>query len=146
MEIRFFSPSEVTDYFEKGELNQDLFEGETIAICSIADLLDVCEASKKGNIRISPLELDKKFDEFNLEDAVRKGFVSVIDLNQDNLSSALFERDGGTVMDLWRQAANQNISPKRSIRYLTLRITDDSIWWSEDVNQEMEEYHRYKDK
>ena len=146
METRFFTPSEVTDYFEKGELKQDLLEGETIAICSIADLLDVCEASKKGNIGISPLELYKRFYEFDLEDAVREGFVTVIDLDQDNLSSALFERDGGTVMGLWRRAANQNISPKRSIRYLTLRITNDSIWWSEDVNQEMEEYHRFMDK
>ncbi len=143
MLTRFFTPSELTDYFEQGELKEDLFDGETIAICSVADLLDICEAYKKGNLRISHQELDKRFNAFNEnpEGPVRKGVVHVSELDQDNLSSALFERDGGTIIDLWRQAANKNISPKRSVRYLTLRMTSDSIWWSEDVYQEMEDYH-----
>ncbi len=146
MLTRFFTPAEVIDYFEEGELKKNLLNGETIAICSIADLLDVCEAYKKGNLDIFLVEeLGSKLDAFN-EGPVKEGVVSIVDLDQNNLSAALFERDSGVVIDLWRQAANRDVSPKRSIRYLTLRVTDDSIWWSENVYQEMEEYHTAQDE
>ena len=145
MLTRFFSPTEVAKFFERGDFKEDLLNGRTIAICSIADLLDVCEAYKKGNLSISHPELHQRFNAFD-EDLIRQGSVSVIDLDQNNLSTALFERDSGVVIDLWQQAANRVISPKRSIRYVTFRITGDSTWWSENVYHEMEEYHAARDR
>ena len=145
MLTRFFTPQEVTDYFERNNLNSDLLNDEMMAICSIADLLDICEAYKKDNLDIRYLELQERFETFNRE-LVDAGKVFIADLDQDNLSKALFERDDYTTIDLWYKAANRNISPKRSIRYLTLRITDEAIWWSENVYQEMEDYHATQDE
>lgn len=144
MLTRFFSPPEVAQCFENGILREDLLNGETIAICSIADLLDICEAYKKGNLQVSHTELHTRAEAFTAG-PVKEGVVYIVDLDQDNLSSALFERDDGPVVDLWSVAIERNISPKRSIRCLTLRITDDSTWWSEDVYQEMEDYHAVRD-
>lgn len=145
MLTRFFTPVEVIDYFERGVLEEDLLDGRTIAIGSIADLLDICEAYKKGNLNISGMELQGRFDAFNAG-PIQGGAVFIIDLDQDNLSSALFERESGIVVGLWDQATRRSISPRRSIRYLTLRITDDVIWWPEDVYRQMEEYHVARDR
>lgn len=145
MRTRFFLPPEVTNYFKRGELRDDLLNYEAMAVCSIADLLDVCEAYKKGSLDISREDLHGSFEAFNAG-PVKRGLVFVVDLDQENLSPALFERDSGVVVDLWGEAADKNISPRRSIRCLTLRITDDSVWWSEEVYREMLEYHAAQDE
>lgn len=145
MLTRYFTPLEVTRYFERGEAKQDLLDRQAMAICSIADLLDTCEAYKKANLDISFTELHQKFNAFD-KNLVREGFVSISNLDQYNLSAALFERDSGVVTDLWQPAANRGISPKQSLRCLTLRITDESVWWSENVYYEMEEYHISQDE
>jgi len=144
MITRFFTPSEIADYFERGELKADMLNGESMGICSVADILDICEARKKGNLRFSShKELDGRLDAFNK--LSEKGLVFVSNLDQDKLSSALFERDDGNVIGLWKQAASRHISPKRSLRYLSLRTNDDSAWWGEDVYLEMEAYHASQD-
>ncbi|HHC24179.1 MAG TPA: hypothetical protein ENK58_02005 [Desulfobacterales bacterium] len=148
MITRFFTPSEIADYFERGELKADLLNDEIMGICSVADFLDICEAYKKGKLRISShKELNERFDAFDKlpEGPVEKGLVFIVNLDQDKLSSALFERDDGNVVGLWDQAATRHISPKRSLRYLTLRTNDDSAWWGEDVYLEMEAYHASQD-
>lgn len=137
------TPREVLKFFEQGKLKEDYDIGDYIYICSVGDILDVCEAYKKGKIPISIEELRERFNDF-IESPigpVNNGLVFIVDLGQDNLSSALFEREGGLVYDFWEKAANSNISPRRSIRYLTIRIIDGSTWWSEDVFLQMEEYH-----
>lgn len=144
MLTRFFSAAEIIRYFERGTLSADLNSGEIIAICSIADLLDICEAYKKDNLNISHVELHTRFEEFK-EHPVKEGSIYIVDLDQDKLSSSLFERDNGAVVDFWHTGVNRSISPKRSVRYLTIRIIDDSTWWSEQVYQEMEEYHISQD-
>jgi hypothetical protein len=145
MRTRFFLPLEIVNYFKQQELRNDLLSHDAMAICSIADLLDVCEAYKKGNLEISREELHRSFEAFNVG-PIKGGLIFVVDLDQANLSSALFERDNEVVIDLWEEAADKNISPKRSLRYLTLRITDDSVWWSEEVYWEMLEYHTTRDE
>lgn len=140
MRTRFFLPLEITNYFKHRKLRDDLLNYEAMAVCSIADLLDVCEAHKKGNLEISREDLLESFEAFN-SGPVKEGAVFVVDLDQDNLSSALFERHNEVVVDLWEEAANKDISPRHSVRYLTLRVTDDSVWWSEEVYREMLEYH-----
>lgn len=139
MLTRFFTPVEYIDYFKRGELKDDLLNGGVIAIGSIADLLDICEAYKKGGLKISGGELHQKFSAFEAS-VIKEGFVFIVDLDQEGLSTALFEKDNEMV-ELWQQAANRGISPKQSIRCLTLKIADDSAWWSENVYEEMEEYH-----
>jgi len=140
MRTRFFLPLEVINFFKQRELRNDLLNYDAMAVCSIADLLDVCEAYKKGKLDISREDLHKNFEAFNTG-PVKEGFVFIADLDQDKLSSALFDIDNEVVVDLWGEAADRNISPRRSIRYLTLRITDDSVWWSDEVYREMLEYH-----
>jgi hypothetical protein len=143
LRTRFLSPDELLDYFNKRKLKTDLVTGETIGICSIADFLHICETCKKGDLYVSHSDLEnscKAFEE-DPDGPLTKGQIYIVNLEVNNLSSALFMRNNGLVVDLWRQAANSNISPRRSIRYLTIKYTDESIWWSEDVYQEMEQYH-----
>lgn len=142
MQTRFFSPSEIIRYFEQGELTRDLLGGESIAVCSIADLLDICEAHKKGTLRPT-VNLHMMFKQLS-DGPIREGLIFVSNLDQDALMAALFEREGGTILGLWSVAADRHISPRQSIRRLTLKITD-MVWWSDSVYQEMEEYHTVRD-
>lgn len=137
------SPREILDFFKHGRLKDDLENGNYISICSIGDLLDVCESNKKRIINIDREVLNQRYRELVEDQAgpVYNGLIFIINLEQDNLSSALFEKEEELIIDLWRQAANANISPRRSIRYLTMRIIDRSTWWSEEVYLQMEEYH-----
>jgi hypothetical protein len=143
MRDNFMTPAEIIKFFEKGRLKEDNDGGECISICSVGDILDVCEAFKKGGITLSLEELMKRFQEFTEKDTgpVNSGLVFIVDLEQENLFHALFEREEGLVNGFWIKASNSNISPRRSIRYLTIRNVDGYTWWSEDVYMQMEEYH-----
>lgn len=146
MQTRFFAPHEVFNYFESGKIESDISDIEMLAICSIIDLLDMCELYKKQRLHLSYSELQQKVQQF-YETLVETGQIVIVDLDQDNLSSVLFERDiTQEVTNLWNHACNRSISPKQSIRYLTLRLIDDSTWWSEDVYLEMENYHKIQDE
>ena len=139
----FMTRGEILKFFEQGRLKEDHDWEDSIFICSIGDILDVCEAFKKRRIILSSEELKKRFYDFAEKDTspVNRGSVCIIDLSQENLFSALFERQGVVINGFWIKAVNSNISPRRSLRYLTIRICEGSTWWSEDVFLQMEEYH-----
>ena len=143
MRDNFMTPGEIKKFFEQGKLKEEYDSDDYISICSVGDILDMCEAFKKGKITLSLDELMERFHEFAKKDTgpVSNGLVFIVDLEQENLSSALFDREELLVTSFWLKAANSKISPRRSIRYLTIRIVDESTWWSEDVILQMEEYH-----
>lgn len=141
-------PSDLKRFFENGLISQDCLDGKEILIFSIADLLHICEDFKKGNLRTSAGHLKKRFTELadNPKSLAGKGLVYVADLDHDVLNKALFERENNIVHGFWSKATNSRIPPRRSIRYLTLRISDESVWWSEDVYLQMEQYHADMDR
>lgn len=143
MRENFMTPVEILKFFEQGRLKEEYDGEDGIFICSIGDILDVCEAFKKSRIPLSLEKLTERFHDFAERDTspVSSGLVCIVELVQDNLSSALFEREGGVVTGFWMKAVNSDISPRRSVRYLTIRICDGCTWWSEDVYLQMEEYH-----
>jgi hypothetical protein len=118
-------------------LREELQFSSTIGVCSVADILHLTEDFKKGVLTIEPAEIVTKFQEIISEE-----LVHITDLDKDRLSTALFERnENNIVTGLCEQAAKKTISPKRSIRLLSLKICDETSWWSETVQEEMAEYH-----
>lgn len=143
MRDKFITPNDLKEFFIQGKMGGEYVGGNYISIGSIGDLLDICESYKKGKIKINREKLMERYDELmvNPNGPIKRGTLFIIDLEQDNLAEALFEKEGGLVHDLWSQAANKHISPRRSIRRLTIRITGGSTWWSENVVIQMEEYN-----
>ncbi len=148
MKTEFMSPPELTSLFENGDIREDCLRGETILVGSIADFLWICEDCKKGNLKRNDkywlqqrnFEIGNKPNSF-----IQEGMIYIVDLDNDILNNALFEKENNIVQDLWPKAADFRISPRRSIRYLTIRTTEETTWWSEDVYMQMEEYHSSRD-
>jgi len=135
-------PSDLKIFFENGLISRDCLDGKEILVFSIADLLHICEDCKKGKLRASPSQIKQRFSELvdKPQSLSNKGLVYLADLDHDRLNRTLFERENNIVNGFWSKATNPRIPPRRSVRYLTLRITVES-WWSEDVYLQMEQYH-----
>lgn len=117
----------------QGKIASDLTDRQTLARCSIADLIDFCELQKKGGLNLSLAKLLELFE----EDLTLNGMVFVADLDRETLSKALFVEPNPS--ELWSSAATRGIPPLHSVRRLTLK---DSEWefWGENVYTEMEEF------
>ena len=134
-------PSDLRAFFEESRISQDCLDGKEILIASIGDLLQVCEDCKKENYNKDMHWLEKRFAEEmeNPQSPLNRGTMHISDLDQETLNRALFEREDNIVKDLWSKAANSHISPTLSVRYLTIRVTDETVWWPEDVFLQMEQ-------
>jgi len=147
MNTNFMRPSDLILFFEKGRISQACLDGKEILISSIADLLHICEDCKKGNLNMELRWYEERLAELidNPQSLLSRGYIYIADLDHDTLNKSLFEREQNTVMGLWSEAANPQITPRRSVRYLTIKIVDESDWWSEDVYLQMEQYHADRD-
>ena len=147
MNTNFMSPSDLLNFIEKDLISQDCLDEQEILISSIADLLHICEDCKKGNLNKDLRWFEERLAELvnNTQSLLNRGAISIAELDHDTLNRALFEREQNIVIGLWSKAANQQITPRRSVRYLTLKIVDESVWWSEDVYLQMEQYHADRD-
>lgn len=147
MQTRFCTPTEINDLIQNDKIAEDLLRFDTIAICSIADLLHQCESIKKSGDIGNIFDCQNKCDYIlnNESGPVKRGIVHIANLSQERLSKALFNFDSGIAAELWGQAANSEISPRRSIRYLSLRLVENISWWTEQVFEEMEDYNNAAD-
>ncbi len=136
METRYFDPDELFKYFTQDKISPDLIEGNTLARCSVADLIELGEAHKKGNLAISLDRFLKQFDSF-IENLVNTGVVFIADLDQEVLSKMVFT--GRNPSKLWTDAATKDISPLHSLRRLTLN-SDEWGFWEKHIYIEMEDY------
>jgi hypothetical protein len=141
------SPSDLILFFEKGQISQDCLDEKEILISSIADLLHICEDCKKGNLNKDLRWYEERLRELvdDPQSLLNRGYIHIADLDHDTLNKALFEREQNIVVEFWSEAANPQITPRRSVRYLTIKKADDSVWWSEDVYLQMEQYHSDRD-
>lgn len=134
MDVRYFALQDIEDYCIDQTLSIDFLHKQCLGICSIADVVELCENQKKGVGKISSE---------HLRQAIRKlvvtGFsedaIYISSLEREDLSECLFEPDG----TLWTEAAQRHIPPLHSVRRLTLRHTE-SRWWDEDLYQQMETF------
>ncbi len=87
METRFFSPLELSEFFNSGKLESDLEDGDAIGVCSIADVLYLSEEIKKRNLKNYGTDLDRKFESFarHPESPVTRGIVIIADLDQERI-------------------------------------------------------------
>ena len=136
METTFFSPLDLLGYFKTKDLREELNDNSSIGVCSIADLLYMTEYHKTGEIPISSNLLSERFSNF-----ISLGITHVAELDQDRLSSSLFDRTADNIVTgMCSKSAVMTISPRRSLRQLSLKISDETAWWSEKVLDEMEQY------
>lgn len=142
MKTCFFSPVDILNYFKKGELKEEFQAFSAMGIASVADILHLTEDWKKGNLSIHSSEIMSKFRGIMSEES-----VYITELDRDRLSVALFKKDENNVVTgLCQESAKETISPKRSLRLLSLKISDETSWWSETVLEEMDEYHNELDR
>lgn len=115
---------------------------EELGICPIVELLDLCEAVRKGRRK---LELNQfRAGLRALQDGpVSRGEIVILSLTQECLIDSLFEREEENVIDLWQPAADRNQcpSPVHTIRRLLLRPSDQT-WWDGEVYAEADVIHR----
>lgn len=137
METYFFSPMDIFDYFKNGKLKEKFQSSAAMGISSVGDILHLTEDWKKGNLAIGTSEISEKFQSILSEES-----LYIADLDRDRLSATLFEKnENNVVTGFCEHAAQKTISPKRSLRLLSLKVSDESIWWSERVQEEMINYH-----
>jgi len=135
MNDRFVTYAELKTYFEKERLEKDLEENSRMGICSVADLLFITEAYKKGSIKPKAgVVLESTFNKFQAG-PMRSGQIFVAGLDSERLSEALFEELTEGV-ELWETAASRELPPRDSITLIALRVTP-TTWWSEEVFDEM---------
>ena len=137
MRTRYFTPTELVSYCFNRNLNQDLDSLDYLARCSIADLIELCEAYNKGNLSIDYQTLQETLAIFS-DSPIEDGRIFVSYLDQETLSSALFKDERAE--EFWEDAITSQTSPMHSIRKLTLRKTDEWDIWGENVYQEMEDF------
>jgi hypothetical protein len=131
MDARYFSPNELDDFIGHRNIPDDIQLLQCLGICSIADIIEVCEKQRKG-LTSTPHEILKDIFRQIVITGEINGLIYVANLEREDLLDALFEREGV----LWSEVAQRHIHPLHSVRLLTLRVTD-SKWWDEDVYRQM---------
>lgn len=121
-------------------------ESDGLAVCSVVDLIQLCELYKKGKIRVSQASRDSMAGA--LLDVLRRNdrWLIVLDLDREQLTSALFEREDYRIIGLWPPVTNCGhlTSPAHSMRLLTVRSSD-STWWDSDILTEVEAIYDLED-
>ena len=135
MITRYFTPREIEIFFRNQQLEEDLCNLDALGICSIADLIDLCEAVKKRKNGISLDEFKVSFNRF-ASGPLNQGLVSLAELDAQKLSSMFRTSEDGSPL-LWEDGLNRTTPPTFSIRCITLKKLDDSTWWADDVFEEM---------
>jgi len=112
-------------------------EFQEIEICSIADVLELAEKSKKGKITIDKNDFLKGFKNL-LDGAIKEGNIILISFDQTTLLDSLFERDDQMrITEFWPPAIDKSVNPSHNIRRLTLR-PGHANWWDGDIFIEAE--------
>jgi hypothetical protein len=133
MKIRYFGKQELECYLQDQKIKADIWEKTFIGISSISDLIEICDQYKRdGNT-----EFRKHLSRF-LDELVTNGFVFLSELDQQKLSSSLFENED-VKSSLWIDGSDRNRHPLQSVRCLTLR-PNAYVFWDEDVYVEMQQY------
>lgn len=141
MLTKYMTYSELKNFLKENQISQDCLDGKEILICSIADLLEICEDCKKNTI--SNLHwLENRLEKVMrcITSPINLGNIHISELDHDALSRALFNRNDNIVIEFWQKGIDPHVSPSQSIRYLTIRISDETVWWSNDVFTQMEQY------
>ena len=134
MESRYLFLSNSENLPGKKEPDIGLTSGHIINICSIADLINLCEASKKGKSKTPVTILQKQ-----LQKLVNHDDIFIAELDEWRLFNTLFNTEGDE-LSFWDKGSNRYQEPSMSLRHLTLRKNDDTAWWDMEVYEEMCEY------
>ncbi len=131
MTEKYFNERDLLLYFKKEQIDNKILVEEEFAVSSIGDIYYWIENYKKGNISNSdPIEMLKKFE---------KTVVYIADIDSDQLFNALFTFCDGDI-DFWKKPINNNLHPKLSLNYISLKCND-STPWSEDIVIQMEKFY-----
>lgn len=138
MDTTFFSPSDVKAFIENNSVRDEITSGSTIGICSVGDALHALEDNKK---RLNPLSIDQLED--RIEQISECSIVCISNLDREKLFANLFDKDENDIVTgICQDSARSHVHPRRSIRILSLRICNHSTWWTERVEEEMDQYHQ----
>jgi hypothetical protein len=96
--------------------------GEDAFLGTIADLLQRIELAKKGRIDVSLPDMKQQVRALLDGDLVGQHYLRVLELDLQALQEAMFESDSDDA--LWREVANKNTRPWRTLRRLVLRDHD----------------------
>jgi len=132
--VKFLNYSEIESCFKANDFSsvEKIFKNRVV-ICSVSDILFICEQFKKNNINTTIGILNDNHKKF-----INSG-VYFPQIDKDNLLDNLFDIDENDVQ-LWEKACNKKISPRFSVSLLALRINSSSFW-NEDTFEEMEHYY-----
>ncbi|HLP57136.1 MAG TPA: hypothetical protein VK151_19000 [Fluviicola sp.] len=131
MEYKFLTYSFLERIFENGE--KELVGKENFHIGSISDFLYVPEMYKKGQLNLSPSSFTIGHELIN--DKINSGLFYLQELDHELLKANLFNDS-----DLDLSIATDKISPRRSITRTVLKLSPNSFW-DENIIDEMEEWY-----
>lgn len=138
MIVKLFSRSElVKQVLHPSNVDNYTATFDEIKICSIAEILEIAESSRKCIGKLNVDTFQKGFQSLR-KGPIQHGEIIIAILDQDCLADSLFERDEQmNIIRVWEPAFNSKISPAHTIRRLTLRPSDRS-WWNGEIYAESE--------
>lgn len=113
--------------------------GSDMGLCTIMDLLELAEKSRKGRGVMSIDAFTYGWNELCRDNgALARGDIQIGVLDQSCLEDSLFEYDHvSDVPDLWSRIAMRDLPPDWAVRFLILRPSERS-WWGTEPFLEME--------
>jgi hypothetical protein len=138
MQVRLLPPAEIEGILRRPAVAFRRSADE-IALCTVMDILEVAERSRKAAGMIDLGDFLKGWAEVQRPDGpVGRADIQVAALNQEDLAEALFSRDqSGVVRGLWGSAVGSELPPDRTVRRLILRPSEHR-WWGGEAYEEME--------
>jgi hypothetical protein len=114
---------------------KNITNNDSYTICTVADVLHLTEEHKK--IR----KIDNLVDKYNFFiEKYNNGEFDIANLSHEKLKQTLFAGDYRE-NQLYIQACNREISPRKSVALLSMRESDENWWWSESIwNEFIENY------
>lgn len=109
---------------------------------TIADVLQRAELCKKGAGAFDLATFVQRFEALRQGPLCTGGILHILALDPESFVDAAFDVDlaqGEAGVRLWREIANKDIRPWRTLRRLVLRPLEHR-WWGEEPYQQMEEY------
>lgn len=106
---------------------------DVIEVCTVMDILELAEDWRKRGNRSQDAEFYTR-----LSTRLKTRGVTILKLDLDRLAVTLFKDIRTNAVQFWDGATDTSVSTAKTIRRLTLRITDDSAWWPSEIVEDME--------